>query len=146
MRRDPVSVGTPSTWIFDGKHFTAPLFRENGLQLGFPGAFRTFVALETSEFHTYRFEDKGDRLDAYVDGTRVDAYNVPKLSDASFVFMFGDTNMGPRGISVAEWDYVSVTTDIELAPIPLPPTFWLMGATLAGLAAAARPRKGRAAL
>lgn len=146
MRRNAASIGTPSMWIYDGKHYVAPMFTNDGLSFRSGSAFRTGFSLDTSVFHTYRFEGKGDRLDVLIDGTRVRSLQNPSYSWAAFVFMFGDDNYSPGGISYSEWDYVSVTTGIEIAPIPLPPALLLMGAALAGLAVAARPRKGRQTL
>ncbi len=133
MRRDPASGTPPEMWIQDTKHYSHPQFLSDGMRFTSNSAFQGFAALDTSVFHTYLFESRGDRLDVTIDGKLVLILDDPRSSGASFVFFFGNGK--------SEWDYVSVTTNGF--PVPIPATIWLMGIALAGLAAAARPRKGQ---
>lgn len=124
MRRDSSSIGTPGIWVNDGVNLFTALFDPGGLRL--TNAFLGGVAsVDTSVFHTYRFEGVSDTLDVFVDGILARSF-LAKDSGGSFTLMFGDLNQSPSGISISEWDYFSVTT-FEALNVPIPASVYLMG-------------------
>lgn len=135
MRRDPSSVGTPGMWIQDRKYLTLVGFTGSGLEIGDDGAFHGSYAVDTSAFHTYRFEGKGDGLRVFVDGLLALDLGVTTPGWATFDLAFGDNNRFTSGFSSSDWDYVTVTA------IPLPAGAWLMGAGLLALAGVAARRR-----
>lgn len=127
MSRDSSSIGTPGIWVNDGANLFFALFDPEGLRL--TDAFSGGVALvDTSAFHTYRFEGVGDTLNVIVDGSLARSYLSSKPSGGSFTLMFGDLNDTPTGNSISNWDYFSVTTFAP--PVPEADTYAMM---LAGL-------------
>ena len=108
MRRHSESVGTPGIWISDGTHFFRALFASEGLLL--TNAYQGGVGVDTSEFHTYRFEAKRDRLDVFVDDVLSRSYESAEFSGGTFGLLFGDLNSNIQGTSVSEWDFFRVTT------------------------------------
>lgn len=135
MRRDPSSIGTPGIWINDNVNLFIALFDPEGLRL--TDAFFGGAALvDTSAFHTYRFEGEVDTLDVFVDGSLARHFESSRLSGGTFTLMFGDLNDGLGGTSISEWDYFSVTTFDKPSEVPIPASVYLLGSgllTLLGL-------------
>lgn len=137
MRRDPTSVGTPGMWIYDGRNLSLVGFHRDSFEISGESAFPGSYGLDTSVFHTYRFEGRRNKLRVFVDDLLALDFDSARDSGASFTFMFGDNNRFTSGPSSSDWDYVSVTTN----PVPLPAGFWLAAAsifTLVGLGARRR--------
>ena len=126
LRRDPGSVGAPGMWIDDDRYLTLFGLREDGLHLGDGSDFTGQYSIDTSMFHTYRFEGRQNNLNVFVDDILALSLEPVGPIGATFALAFGDNNAFASGTSISEWDYVSVTT----TAVPLPLGIWLLGSGL----------------
>lgn len=131
LRRDPSSIGTPGIDIASGWFHIHLTFTGSGIQgRNFPSNFIGSYAVDTSVFHTYRLVGARESLAVFVDDRLAMSFD-PVPNAGGIRLMFGDLGSSPTGLSISEWDYVSLTK--KPAPIPLPAGVWLIGSGLLAL-------------
>jgi hypothetical protein len=122
-------------WIGDDRFVTIFGLSGSGIELGDGSAFLGSHAVDTSVFHTYRLVGLRDSLAVFVDDVFALSLDALGSPGGTFAFAFGDNNRFTYSErSVAEWDYVSLTTTLGPrweppgpSPVPLPAGIWLLG-------------------
>jgi len=113
VRRDPGSQAAPSIWMSPGLNFVHAGLTADRLVL--EGAFPGTHEIDTSVYHTYRFESFERSLRVLVDGALAMSFDRTVPWGASFGVSFGDHNMAAAGdATMSEWDYFTATT----TPVP----------------------------
>ena len=125
--------------LFDGANRFSVLFDAGEVNvLGTTGW--NAIALDISEFHTYRLESLGNSAayDFYIDG--VLALSATAITYTSLNgFNFGDGITDPGFGADVDWDYLRVSQPLsEVSPVPEPAAVLVLGAGLVTLVAVRR--------
>lgn len=117
-----------SVGIFTGTHAAVVVFTSTSVVNGaIFGNFASY-ALDTSNFHTYRFTTTNTGLlSLYVDNDPTAAFAVQMEASTGNYMEFGATTAFGGG--TVEWDSVRWTNDGAFAPVPEPATLALLGLT-----------------
>lgn len=104
---------------FDGVNRHTTVFEPTGLSLHSTGGL-DFVAIDVSQFHTYRMETPGGSNDLrlFIDGVFVHETSAATINLNGFGFGDGITPTGHNGDAV--WDYVRIYQDDPLSAGPEP--------------------------